>query len=178
VEADPVAPSVTGRRVAVTVVLAVVAVAVALTLRWLTDLREFSPSGATNIVPVVVGQTAYADTGLEPRTRPLDIRSIHVRVATNTAGARVRIVVCRGGLVGAGRSDARARPALSEFCPTLSAFRSGSISIDYDRKVQLLYAVTPAHAGIVRISGVEIHFASGPRTGVQRAGARAVVPVH
>jgi hypothetical protein len=109
----------------------------------------------------------------DPGTLTLHVASIRPVVAKNTAGASVVVEQCvlfslGHYLLGVGASEARLH------CTTLRPLRSGTVTLGYAKgDVDIVVAITPKHAGVVKVKGVDVSFSAGWRHGAQHTGVQA-----
>lgn len=84
----------------------------------------------------------------------------------------MQVLICPSHVVGAVYSATGAGVPGGRAC---TPWRSGAVRPGHDQ--ELVYAITPARPGTVRISGADVTYADGIRSGSQRAGGQVIVRV-
>ena len=133
---------------------------------WATHPNRFDPVGnRIGTDRAAVGSPLLFGVAADPRS-DVDLRTVRARVTENTAGARVRVLLCRddeliGSAIGPAETTCRGvRPASGA---TLHPFKK-----EIDPK--LVIEVVPRRPGRVVIDGVRIAYRSGLRWGWQSTG--------
>jgi hypothetical protein len=146
--------------------------------RWYngaTDLRSYA--GIIESGPQTVGHAVYLNSDIQPGSpssghRGLDLRRVTPQITVNTAGARVQILTCRVADPNLGLGfDTDTSP-----CATVGVFHPGTIDLGFPA-TEIIYKITAAHPGTIRIEGADVSYSDGTRRGVQHAGSGAVIHV-
>lgn len=156
----------------VTAVVLVVTLGGVLVRQWSERADAFTP--ATGSVRVEgpraagsswTGITTYGpveaiDPGVQPRA--VDVVSIAPRIVENSAGARVRLVLCApaGG----------AAPATGS-CSDAEPFRGGVIALGVGQVPTLWVIASATRPGTLVVDGYDVTYRDGWRTGVQHVGS-------
>jgi hypothetical protein len=150
---------------------------------WRSSLHVFATYpmyGATETLQV--GHTNYFGNNLVAAhaiDHPSDFSALSLQVSAirpvvleNTADAKIAVLRCvarRSASALLGENEATAQ----DKCSTLTPFTSGSLTLGVERNQDdIVIAITPRHAGTVRIAGVDVHYSKGLRHGVQHTGAQ------
>lgn len=169
----------------VVAVLAVVVVAAGIPTaiwfaHWRSSLHLLANYPVNGVgYPLAAGKTFYVD-GNAVAARvfshedfsdlSVDINSVRPVVKENTADADIGVLRCvlrRDGGGPFGYNQAQTRRT----CGTITPFHSGPVTLGFRKgDDDIVIAVTPRHAGTVRISGVEVQYSSGLRHGTQHTG--------
>jgi hypothetical protein len=110
-----------------------------------------------------IGQMVKATSG---RATEVTLDAVKPRVITNTADADVRVLVCTIGTGLIGATD-----RTSPYCSTARPFHGGHLELGYSPgEEDILLAITPHQAGIVRVDGVHVRYRDGLRLGSAHTG--------
>ena len=151
-------------------VIAVVALVVVLTARWLYRAKALADGGNEIGGPVRVGVTVFAPLMAVPagnRSVNLDLQSVRPRVVVNTAHADIAVLTC---VVSGATPDLLGDSTPS--CSSKKYFKPGPQTVGYGpRATTIVLAITPRRAGgAVRINGVNVVYRDGFRHGKQHTG--------
>lgn len=146
----------------------------------LHSLVEYPTYGASG--PLAIGKTEYFGGNAiaaraishpnQPGQLSLHISAIRPIVDVNTADADTSVLRCVLAHDGPGPAGAF-RADTNSTCSSLKPFRSGAVTLGFRKgDDDIVVAVTPRRAGMVRISGIELQYSSGLRHGTQHTGAQ------
>ena len=144
--------------------------------QWRAPAHVLSEYSGTRIGgQATVGQTFYSDFGLDAGSAhpTITLRSVDLRVVSNTADASILLVRCtwKPGQPGVGSTIAP---------PTLCAKGDPVVSspITVAPNVQVLYRITPRKPGEVVIEGGDVRYQYGHRSGRQHVGVAVSLGVY
>ena len=165
----PVSPR---RALALAAAVLAVAVLASAAFWWRTHPHRLRGVGNETALPVAVGRSAVVGLFGGPESGRIRIVRVQPRVAANTAGADLRVLLCRGrgpDPVGtafgtAGRVCASVRDPGGVLLGRLT--RGG----DY-----LVLEVTPHRTGTVVVNGLHVEYRAGWQRGAQDSGEVVVV---
>jgi hypothetical protein len=87
----------------------------------------------------------------------------------NTAHATVRVLECR--VADPHTGSGTASPAVARrICATRRPFRPGPGDLGFSA-TEIVYAVTPARTGRIRVEGADVSYLAGDDSGSQHAGS-------
>jgi hypothetical protein len=171
----------------VTIVLVSAVPAAVWYVHWRSSLDSLLsyPTYGAGGVPSVIGQTEYYGAEVtsthvishpsNPGVLSIHISSVRPVIDENTSAATIAVMRCVLTLGGSGPLGF-GQVQTDSICSTLTPFRSGNLSFGFAKgDDDVVIAVTPRHAGTVRISGVQVRYSSGFRHGNQLTGAELKV---
>jgi hypothetical protein len=155
-------------------VLAVLAIAVSLFIRWLGGAKALGSGIGYGLGgPARVGETVYSGPmvfSASGSVATVDIRSITPRVIHDSAGAQIRTLVCERNSTTFPVGGVLARTSYSWCRP----FHLGVVTVGpddaADGQISVILAVTARHGGSVDIDGVHVDYRQGVRHGSATSG--------
>jgi hypothetical protein len=162
-------------RASVSGLLAAVLVATAALLlplaswQWQRNAYSLAGRGTRLVVPTTVGPALYIGDVANGRARghqTIDLQSIRPRIVADTADATVTFWICRS----ASRIGSAGPDLVNRLCTPLTALTAGRLDVGAATDEQLLVAISPRHAGVIRIDGFDIRYRDGLRSGHQHTG--------
>lgn len=148
-------------RLAVLLPVVVLLVAVAATGWWSDQPRRFGEvSGSYGLAAAKVGRPLLFGMYADPGRGSVTLRRVAPRVEQNTAGADIRVVLCRArpgvGALSVDQATAEQR------CSALLPLGGSSLRrVSGPESLQLLVEVVPHRPGHVYVDGVEIAYRAG-----------------
>jgi hypothetical protein len=132
-------------------------------VHWFYGLHRLVPSGTTSSVAVTVGQPYVIDelVAASGGSSVVNLRSVSVRLGTNTAGATAVVEACTG-------------TSSVTSCDAGLPFRAGLFDLTATR---IVVVVRGGHAGTVRVDGVQISYRDGVRAASQHVGPTVTLAV-
>jgi hypothetical protein len=119
----------------------------------------------------------YLGSDIQPKSpasghHHLDLYRVTPRIGVNTAHANVQVLTCRVAdpHLGMGLDDNSAPGA------SVAVFHPGTIDLGFPA-TEIVYKITFARPGTVRIEGADVSYSDGTRHAVQHAGSGTVIGV-
>lgn len=133
---------------------------------WGMSSRNF-PVG----VPLYVGMTYEG----RDQHGTLTIRGTRAHVVANSSDATIDFFVCTVNRSVVGAIGSVDEAGIHEQCLTLVPAEGARLELNADPRQQVVMAVTNAHAGRVRIVGMDLSYSHGWQRGTQRTGGVIVL---
>ena len=132
-------------------------------LHWFYGLHQLVRTNTPSSAAVSVGEPYLIDelVAASGASSEVDLRSISVHLEANTAGATALVEVC------AGTSSVTS-------CDSALPFRAGLFDLT---AIRIVVVVRGAHAGSVRVDGVQISYREGVRAANQHVGPTVTLAV-
>lgn len=151
------------------VIVAVLVVGGVLAWRWKHGLHLF-PDGSNEVGGLMpIGTTSYALDIVDDGPRSFDIDSATPNVVTDTAGATLRVGICRANgvtLIGGAVPN-------HPYCDHLRPFTPGAYRFGGPGPGTIfLVEITPERPGRVVLNGLDLGYHQGIRSGEQAVGLR------
>ena len=133
------------------------------------ELSDYKPMQRGGMTLMEVGFAEYATQLIGPQDNlfhdsTINLRDVHPEVVTNSAGARVRVLICSRPQLSEGMDS-----SLRGRCPHSRPWSAGTLNLD-QRHNELILAITPEHAGEIDIAGIDVTYTDGLRRGHQHTG--------
>jgi len=141
---------------------------------WLHSVRDFDAyaiGGMRGGWPV--GQVRYTSLEIDQMrgSRPLRLDAVRPRILTNTAGARINLIVC---VRKPGYMDEQ---DLRHSCRDVHPFHPGERLTPGFSTAQILIGIRAAHPGTVHVAGADVGYHDGKRSATQYTGMDIVARV-